>query len=475
MKQKIMPLLFTALCLLLCLIPSVGMIFAPSDEAVGNERLQELPSLTQEDGSLNTEFFTGLGGYFEQHFALRPLLITADARIMAGAFGTSNLDTVTVGADGWLYYTATLDDYLGRDALTSREVRDVVHNLSLIRDYAQGQGAQFLFTIAPNKNTLYPDHMPYYDSLTVSGEHNRDLLRAALADSDIPYADLFDVLGAQDEVLYFARDSHWNNKGALLAYDTILDALGKAHDDYADADVVRRKDFIGDLSRMIYPSGGEAEYNDYYGAEERYRYTSDTASVEDPRITTENPDADGSLYMYRDSFGNALLPFFASAYGEATFTKAFPMLLENDLSAVKPDVFIMELVERNIDWLITRPPVMPSPRLSGYQLSGQGGAEAQLTAEPCMYSKAYVQFSGTIDSALLADDDVILVAVTAPDGSAATYECFGLSAEGDQTGFVAYARADGYAAGDELQISVIKQSGSEFILLAADHVTFTGG
>ena len=475
MKRKIMPLAFTVLCLCLCLVPSVGMIFRPSNEVIGNERQSAPPSFTNEDGSFNTEFFTGLGEYFEQHFAFRSELITADAGVMAGVFGSSNLDTVTVGADGWLYYTATLNDYLGRDTFTSREVQDLIRNLKLIRDYAKSQSADFLFTIAPNKNTLYPEHMPYYDSLTVSAVHNRDLVRTALEDSGVPYADLFDVLSAQDEVLYFARDSHWNNKGALLAYDTILTVLGKTHDDYSTAIVTKRRDFIGDLSKMLYPSGGEAEYNYYYGAEDRYTYTTPTKSTEDARIVTRNPNATGSLYMYRDSFGNALVPFFASAYGDATFTKAFPMLLENELKAVKPDTFILELVERNLDWLITRPPVMPSPRLSGYTPSGDGGAEVALSAEPCLYSKAYVQFGGEIDSRLLKDDDIILVAVTDPKGATQTYECYGLRADGDKTGFIAYARADDYPVGTELNITIIKQNGSTFTRLADVPITVIGG
>lgn len=474
MKKKCLPLVFTALCLILCMIPSVGMIFRPTTEPIGNERAVELPSLTDGDGALNLEYFTQLGAYFNQHFAFRSEALTADAKLMSGVFGTSNVDSVTVGSDGWLYYTDTLDDYLGRDVFTSREVRDVIRNLSLIRGYTESQGAQFLFTIAPNKNTLYPEHMPYYDSLQVSETRNRDLIRAALADSDIPYADLFALFEEQDEVLYFARDSHWNNKGALLAYDGILTALGKEHDDYADAPVTRRKDFIGDLSRMIYPAGAEPEYEWYYGAEDRYTYVTPTKSVEDGRITTACGGADGRLYMYRDSFGNALLPFFAAAYGDATFTKAFPMILSADLAAARPDTFIMELVERNLDWLITRPPILPSPRLTDVNIGSRQEADLSAEAQPCMYSKDYVQFGGEVDSAALADDDALYAAVTDAAGETVIYACYGLRGSEGRTGFIAYAAAADYPAGSELKITVIKQSGGEFIGLGSAAVTIGG-
>ena len=47
----------------------------------------------------------------------------------------------------------------------------------------------------------------------------------------------------------------------------------------------------------------------------------------DPRITTVNPVKEGSLVMYRDSFGNALLPYMADAYANAYFSRGIPYQL----------------------------------------------------------------------------------------------------------------------------------------------------
>ena len=472
MMKKVLPLLFTALCMILLLIPSVGMIFAPSNEAIGNERLSDPPSFTSEDGSVNLDYFTSLGEYFSKHFALRKTAIDADAKVMSGVFGTSNVDTVTVGTDGWLYYTSSLNDYLGKNTMTSREVSDLVHNLDMIRRYAASKGVDFLFTVAPNKNTLYPEHMPYYTGVKAGAVHNRDLVNAALADSDVPYVNLFDVFTQQDEVLYFKRDSHWTNKGALLAYNTVMDALGKSHDDYSAAEVSRRKDFTGDLAKMIYPAGYEQEYNDYYGAEDTYSYVTDTGSVEDTLITTKNTNASGSLYMYRDSFGNALLPFFASAYGDATFSKGFTALLEQELDTYRPDVYVIELVERNLDWIVTRPPVFPSQQMSFFKTSETRDEAVTAEIKPCDASPAYTQISGTVDTALLEDGDVIYVSVTDSTGNTTAYECYGTRAEEEgKSGYLAYTHAETYAGEDELAVSVILQRGSEYIELGNTTVT----
>ena len=80
--KKVLSAVFIAACLALCLLPSLGMIFAPSTEPIGNERETELPKLTDSDGKLNTSYPAQLGDYFGTHFAFRPLAITADAKIL---------------------------------------------------------------------------------------------------------------------------------------------------------------------------------------------------------------------------------------------------------------------------------------------------------------------------------------------------------------------------------------------------------
>lgn len=473
MKKKIILPLFIAASLAMCLVPSVGMIFRPTDQTLGNETQTKLPSLTGKDGGLNTSYPAQLGDYFDKHFAFRPEAIMADAVVQSKLFGRSNIDTVVTGKNGWLYYSSTADDFLGRNTLSESEISAVVRNLEIINDYSQSQGARFIFTVPPNKNTLYPDNMPYYYGVKAGDVHNRDLLNSALENSSITYVNLFKLFESQDETLYFERDSHWNNKGALLAYNEIMEHTGKVYDDYSSAQVSRRKDFNGDLANMLYPLGAEPEYNYYYGAEERYEYLTETESVEESMIRTFSPNSTGKLYMYRDSFGNALLPFMAGAYGSATFTKAFPMILSSELEQNKPDVFIMELVERNIDWLVTRPPVLPAPRLTIDSVS-EGEGELELSVQPCEYAPAeYYTVSGSVKGDI-ADGRQIYIEVRDSESNTACHQCFGTLSE-DGSGFTAYLKAEDYRFDGGLDISVImKDDESGYVRLGTDKV-ITGG
>ena len=150
MKYKI----FTAAFLLLCIIPSAGMLFLPPTEAAANERLTAVPQLKNEDGSWNTEVLDQVTDYIADHFALRQEMVTANATLQTKVLATSPAEDVIYGTDGWLYYTETLDDYQNRATLTDEEVRQIAQTIADMQAFCEARGARFVFTIAPNKNSL---------------------------------------------------------------------------------------------------------------------------------------------------------------------------------------------------------------------------------------------------------------------------------------------------------------------------------
>ncbi len=191
MKKQI-SICYIALIMVMLLVPFAGMFFGlRTDETTENKTLAEFPSITAEDGSLNTDFLTELGDYFNDHFALREQLVNADAVIMANVFATSNVDTVVVGTDGWLYYTATVGDYQGTSTLSDRALYNAAYNLKLVQDYVESTGATFVVTIPANKNTLYGENMPYYYASTADHSNSRLCrIQSALEENGVNYADL---------------------------------------------------------------------------------------------------------------------------------------------------------------------------------------------------------------------------------------------------------------------------------------------
>ena len=406
MKYK----LYIVIFMVMCILPFAGMAVAKTETTTENRTMAAFPSF-MEEGKWNVNYLQDLGAYFEDHYAFRNLLVSVDSQIQAKLFKTSNMDTVIVGKNDWLYYTASLDNYLGQNLMSDQEVYNAAYNLSIVQEYVQSRGAKFLVTVPPNKNSLYGKNMPYYDQPKVSSERNYTNIIKALKSNKVAYTDLYQLFSNKKETLYLKRDSHWNEKGSLLAYNALLTDLNKEHELYETVPVLRTKTEIGDLNKMIYPMWSQPEWNYDYQYKKNYAYTSDTKSVEDAYITTTNKKAQGSLLMFRDSFGNTLLPWMAQSYEKAVFSKEMPYPLEKYMQESKADTVIIEKVERNLKDFITDPPMLTP---SETKLSGEAKQVETKTTVHVGVSEAdtaYTEVYGKLDSKYVTPGMKVYIAV----------------------------------------------------------------
>ncbi|MBR6408220.1 MAG: hypothetical protein IKS19_06565 [Clostridia bacterium] len=458
MKKKALCIVFTAACLIMCIIPFAGMTVARTDYTTENKRLAELPALL-ENGSLNTGFMKQAGEYFEDRFAFRRQLVTTDAEIQSRLFGVSNTDTVIKGTGGWLYYSATLGDYLGK-TMSEREIDNIVHNLCITQNYAELHEIKFLFTIAPNKNSLYGDDMPYYDRLRIGTQRSSDILEQKLSGQGISYLDLFELFENQDETLYLMRDSHWNNKGALLAYNAMMDALDKEHDDYSGAVARRSRTEYGDLNKMLYPLSAQPEWNYYYQTD-GFSYATPTNSVEEAWIQTtgEKEKAAGTLLMYRDSFGNTLIPFMAGEFGSAYFSKLTPFDFAADIETCRPEYIIIEKVERNIGDLATDPPVIPAYQVINTDNPQKSKTAATMNISESEANNKYLEISGELDESV-AQTDAQIYLVIETEGCKEVYAAFHTTTDNTDYGYLAYLPKDVPTDGSAKASVIVKSGGT---------------
>ena len=449
-------LIYCILFFVICLCPSLGMLVTKQETSSENRQLSEFPSPKTEEGKINVEWLSQAGDYFQEHFAFRNELVTGNALLHGRLLETSTADGVIQGKNGWLYYKDSLDDYLGQDLLSDRSLFNIAHMLSMTQQALEEKGVNFLFTIAPNKNSLYGDNMPYYDKLKVSDQTNRENLEGWLKTEKVAYADLYQALMEEDEVLYHARDSHWNNKGAALAADVLMDALGKEHDSYEGESYTVRRDYTGDLDTMLYPLASTADDEIYYDKETTYATVEEIQSNFDPRITTVNPVKEGSLVMYRDSFGNALLPYMADAYANAYFSRGIPYQLM-DVETHSADTVIIERAERFLPEMSQFPPVLTAKEISlteDQELQESDGA-VDVKIKP---QGMTAQLSGRIKEGLLDTDSRIYLKV---NGS--VYEAFPMDVKVeenlDDNGFCLYLPSELVAAdGNDVEILIEKDN-----------------
>lgn len=428
--MKIKYVIYIGLFFIICMLPSAGLFFSGVSQSMENRETAKTPVLLEEDG-INKYFLSDAGKWFEDHFAFRNEMVTGYAKLMGKTFGVSSQQKVIVGKDGWLFYKDSLKDFQGTEQMTDRQLFDVAHSLGMIQQYAQKNGIRFAFTIAPNKNSLYGAYMPYYYQPFRKTEGNMERLKKYLQAERVNYIDLYEVFQNQQEILYHKRDSHWNYQGAALAADRILQGLGKQRPSYADRKFTVCADFEGDLDKMLYPSAVKPEEEIYYDPPAQFTYCEEVESNFAPKISTRS-DGMGSLVMYRDSFGNALLPYMAEVYETAYFSRALPYQLQ-DLAQHKADTLIIERAERFLPDMAQEAPYMEAPDIEIPLADIKTGAEKTLEIVDLRQIKqgGFIQVTGKAPADALKDNSRIYIRVNGRQW----YEAFPISDADGREGF----------------------------------------
>ena len=147
--------------------------------------------------------------------------------------------------------------------------------------------------------------------------------------------------------------------------------------------------------------------------------------------------------MYRDSFGNSLLPFFADVFSNGYFSRAVPWDIENDMESCKPDVVVCERVEREVSEFAKIPPLMEGPAVTLERevwRMGQGmSADIEITESE--NNMDYWKVSGVLEGQGCNKDTQIYIRVLQGE-EAKVYEPFFLTTEASDYGYCLYLKKE---------------------------------
>lgn len=459
MNRNILYRIYSGVFIGICLVPSVLMPFLKSDSTTEKRKLSEFPSAKTEDGKLNFSFFDEFGTYFSEHFALRQQLVTADGFVKSKLAGTSPNDDVIVGKSGWLYYGETVNDFLNIDTLSERGINNIKNNLEIINDYCNENDVKFIFTIAPDKNSVYPEFMPSrYVPADDSGNYEK------LAESfgeNFPFCDMKEAILNTDASipLYHREDTHWNNLGAYTGHLALMNMLGK--EVCPPGNWTTRNDRKGDLAEMIYPTAKADDMQVYSDYQYTYEYKGRFRALDDMSIKTSCEGKTGNLLMFRDSYGEAILPFMAECFGTAEFSRIVPYRLDN-IGGENADTLIIEIVERNIANLQKYAPLMPAPVVNSLDIKNLTVCP-DITIEQ-QQSGNYIHIFGELDDDFFTSDNAEIF-VTA---NGTTYRAFNAfedellnrSGETSDNGFSLYIPAESGVNTENITVISINEDGT---------------
>jgi len=318
-------------------------------------------------GSLLIPFITvaaGLTGLLDG-FKGKARFITAytESRLL---LGDQVFNQTIVGSDGWLYLNdgSAMNAYQKVPPLSKKDLKKIRFALEKFQREVEADGSVPLFVILPDKQTIYPEHVP----ATVprrEGPSPLDQLITYLAEngSPFPILDLRPALldAKQDYPLYFATDSHWNPFGAFIAYQKIIETLQPSFPNLSpylisDYKVVTGGPIPLDLPKII---GSTSRVEAPFRLVPTDPPQASMVFIEVPTRSmprrlyfshTDDNSAPTAL-VFHDSFFIELRPFVSEHFSQAVYIDHLATPQISWLTWYKqfhPDVVIFELAERNI-------------------------------------------------------------------------------------------------------------------------------
>lgn len=270
--------------------------------------------------------------YFNDHFGFREIFIIIANHTDYKLFKHSNNPDVIIGKNDYLFYAKTLNDY-NKISLTDENISVIASKLELLQNELKRRNIRFLFFVAPNKNTIYPEFMPKESKNYMISNYEK--LAMEMNKRNINFIDLKPYFEEQKSNynLYYKRDTHWNLTAAALVGQILLEKLG-----YADIPrIVSFESYskIGDLDKMLGFNNSENALKPVFEYRDAFSKLPKTI-------------------WYRDSFSVNLLPYISPYflelqnyhYASEPFVDTFPPHMANT------ELVVFEVVERDIPSLL---------------------------------------------------------------------------------------------------------------------------
>lgn len=328
--------------IIISLTPAVGHIIKASSSDANNivstrenRYLAGLPTSTE-------SFTENLDEYVNDNFGLRSIAIKIQRKlehIMGGGFSD-----VYIGQDNWLYLgnEPVWTSYQGQKRFTNKTLQNYTSLLTRLKQRCDESGAAFAATIAPNKASIYFEHVP--KRFGSPSEFN--FLNIAMANPENKRMGLINIkpklLSQKNKAkLYYKTDTHWTPQGAFLAYQLLMRRIRKKRPDIQiigpnDLKKKHVKGFKGDLLKY-------GSFEDVSENFDNFTVLKKDRSETDARKTT----GPLKIVLIGDSYSHAYVRFLKPSFDHVIFIHhdhgAFDI---DEVFSRKPDAVIFTIVER---------------------------------------------------------------------------------------------------------------------------------
>ena len=326
-----------------------------------NRRLAEPPTLEARWESWES-FPRRSEDYFDDHLGFREIMIRNFFRLNLAAFGVSPSEKLVVGREGWFFFgdANAIAGYRGTNPLSPSALARWRRVLEERRDWLAEKGIAYLVVFVPDKHEFYAEYMPASLPRATDIQPMDQLVNYLAELSDVEVLDLRPALESEKRKrrVYHRTDTHWNEVGAHAAYRAILrrlDAMlpgientqpAPVKFNQFDAPGLGLASLIGleDLLREEVLSARLIRPKAEIAREHRAHYKRRSETLQPFAHGVANPQLPRAV-MFRDSFGNALIPYLSEHFRRILYV--WNRDVDPEVVTVeKPDIVIQQIVGR---------------------------------------------------------------------------------------------------------------------------------
>lgn len=268
------------------------------------------------------------------------------------------------GKNDWLFLGNAYDKTVAKTTLGIAPNSEQINSVSVVFDAVSRVGAKHgiktVLIIGPNKSTIYPEYLP--DSVKPSKERYSSFFIEKL--NSLPHLIVYDptndLLSAKQSegILYWRTDTHWNFKGAFLAYSGFAKLVNEP---IPEVSFKQGSFHSGDLIGISKLRDFPLDSSDNWDVSWKESPTWKIVEIPDEKNTSfgsaqisinDNPLSDKYVWVVGDSFTSALKQYFNATYKEVRYHGHWGDKLANlaeDLEKAerKPDMLVIVRVERS--------------------------------------------------------------------------------------------------------------------------------
>jgi alginate O-acetyltransferase complex protein AlgJ len=374
-KYKIVRNFLPGIFILLLVFPKIQdyITVIPETRNTENRKMATNPEFDFENRDVYPSQYAD---YFEDNFSLRNQLLLVNNLYNYFILDKSIAEKkVVIGKNGWLFKNNNaFPKNAINDAYSDIEARELVQEFEERTNYYKSLGAKYYVFIVPNKATIYPEYVKdrynIVDSIEIRNRMDRFMsyLNNHSEIDNVYY--LKDYLLSKKDLhqLFYKKDHHWNNIGALYATDFINHVISNDFNKIKNTSKIEnytievKQEHLGNLAHTLgiqyalfedvyylHPNEGVELWEK--GLDRKYKPTKGFAYPwEYQKSTIVKNDSLPKALIIRDSFTNALIPFLSNDFRDALYIwDAWHYgwnkeIFENE----KPDIVINIMVEEHL-------------------------------------------------------------------------------------------------------------------------------